>query len=53
MLSSVELLHQQVLKQMLDELPVDQHDMTVVEWLRMKLKLYERKAKFNEHILSE
>lgn len=44
MLSSVDLLHQKVLQTILDELPVDQHNMSVVQWLKLQLHKYERKA---------
>ncbi len=44
MLSSVDLLHQKVLQTILDKLPVDQHDMSVILWLKLQLHKYERKA---------
>jgi len=44
MLSSVDLLYQKVLQTILDELPVDQHNMPVVQWLKLQLQKYERKA---------
>ena len=45
MLSSVDLLHQKVLKTILDELPVDQHDMSVVLWQKLQLHKYDKKER--------
>jgi len=48
MLSSVDLLHQKVLQTILDELPVDEREMTVIEWLTLKLHRYKQKGMDNE-----
>lgn len=48
MLSSVELLHQKVLKTILDELPVDQHNMSVINWLKLMLHRYKQKELTDE-----
>ena len=45
MLSSVELLHQKVLKTILDELPGDQHNMSVINWLKLQLHKYDKKGR--------
>jgi len=45
MLSSVDLLHQKVLQTILDELPVDQHNMSVVLWLKLQLHKYDKKGR--------
>lgn len=47
-LSSVDLLHQKVLQVLLDDLPVDEREMTVIEWLTLRLHRYEQKGKSNE-----
>jgi hypothetical protein len=47
-LSSLDLLHQRVLQTMLDELPVDQQGMTVLEWLKLMLHRYKQKEITNE-----
>ena len=47
-LSSLELLHQRVLQTMLDELPVDQQGMTVLEWLKLMLHRYKQKELTDE-----
>jgi len=47
MLSSVDLLYQKVLQTILDELPVDQHDMSVVLWLKLQLHKYDKKGRKN------
>ena len=44
MLSSVDLLHQKVLQTILDELPVDEREMTVIEWLTLRLHRYKQKG---------
>lgn len=43
MLNSVDLLHQKVLRTILDELPEDEREMPVVLWLQKKLNTYEEK----------
>ncbi len=43
MLNSVDLLHQKVLRTILDELPEDEREMPVVLWLQKKLNNYEEK----------
>ena len=48
MLSSVDLLHQKVLKTILDELPIDEREMTVIEWLTLRLHRYKQKDKGND-----
>ena len=47
-LSSLEVLHQRVLQTMLDELPVDQQGMTVLEWLKLMLHRYKQKELTDE-----
>ena len=47
-LSSLELLHKRVLQTMLDELPVDQQGMTVLEWLKLMLHRYKQKELTDE-----
>jgi len=48
MLSSVDLLHQKVLETILDELPIDERKMTVIEWLMLRLNRYKQKGMDNE-----
>ena len=43
MLSSTDLLHQNVLRTILDELPEDEREMPVVLWLTKRLNKYEEK----------
>ena len=47
-LSSLDLLHQRVLQTMLDELPIQQQGMTVLEWLKLMLHRYKQKELTNE-----
>jgi hypothetical protein len=47
-LNSVDLLHQKVLQVLLDELPIDEREMTVIEWLTLRLHRYKQKDKGND-----
>ena len=47
-LNSVDLLHQKVLQVLLDELPIDEREMTVIEWLTLRLHRYKQKENDND-----
>jgi hypothetical protein len=48
MLNSVELLHQKVLQVLLEDLPIDEREMTVIEWLTLRLHRYKQKGQDND-----
>ena len=47
-LSSLELLHPRVLQTMLDELPIEHHNLSVINWLKLMLHRYKQKELTDE-----